>query len=91
MKNTINLIVDSNESGQRIDLLIANRESQLSRSRIKNLILGKKLKINEIVIDNPAKKTAHGDKIKLEIPEPKKASLTPVSYTHLTLPTICSV
>ena len=80
MKNTINLIVDSNESGQRIDLFIANRESQLSRSRIKNLILGKKLKINEIVIDNPAKKTAHGDKIKLEIPEPKKASLKPYNY-----------
>jgi len=80
MKNTINLIVDNNESGQRIDLFIANRESQLSRSRIKNLILGKKLKINEIVIDNPAKKTAHGDKIKLEIPEPKKASLKPYNY-----------
>ena len=80
MKNTINLIVDSNESGQRIDLFIANRESLLSRSRIKNLILGKKLKINEIVIDNPAKKTAHGDKIKLEIPEPKKASLKPYNY-----------
>ena len=80
MKNTINLIVDSNESGQRIDLFIANRESQLSRSRIKNLILGKKLKINEIVIDNPSKKTAHGDKIKLEIPEPKKASLKPYNY-----------
>ncbi len=80
MKNTINLIVDNNESGQRIDLFIANRESQLSRSRIKNLILGKKLKINEIVIDNPAKKTAQGDKIKLEIPEPKKASLKPYNY-----------
>ncbi len=80
MKNTINLIVDNNESGQRIDLFIANRESQLSRSRIKNLILGKKLKINEIVIDNPSKKTAHGDKIKLEIPEPKKASLKPYNY-----------
>ena len=80
MKNTINLIVDSNESGQRIDLFIANRESQLSRSRIKNLILGKKLKINEIVINNPAKKTTHGDKIKLEIPEPKKASLKPYNY-----------
>ncbi len=80
MKNTINLIVDNNESGQRIDLFIANRESQLSRSRIKNLILGKKLKINEIVINNPAKKTTHGDKIKLEIPEPKKASLKPYNY-----------
>jgi len=80
MKNTINLIVTNNENNQRVDQFITNKEEDLSRTRIKNLILKNKLKINEISISNPSKKIFTGDKIKLEIPKPKKASLKPYNY-----------
>ena len=47
MKNTINLIVKDNENDQRVDQFISKKEKDLSRTRIKNLILNKKLKINK--------------------------------------------
>tara|TARA_Y100000816_G_scaffold119794_1_gene84074 strand:- start:41 stop:175 length:135 start_codon:yes stop_codon:yes gene_type:complete len=43
MKNIINLIVTEKEKNQRIDQFITSKESQLSRTRVKNLILKKKL------------------------------------------------
>ena len=56
MKNTINLIVKENEKGKRVDQFISIKESSLSRTRIKNLILEKKLKINKIIVTDPSKK-----------------------------------
>ena len=50
------------------------------RTRIKNLILSKKLKINNKVISDPAKKVLKDDIIELIIPEPKKASLKPFKF-----------
>ncbi len=80
MKNTINLIVKDEEKGQRVDQFISNKEKDLSRSRIKNLILNKKLKINSKTITNPSKKIYANDFINLEIPEPKKTSLKPYKF-----------
>jgi 23S rRNA pseudouridine1911/1915/1917 synthase len=80
MRNIINLIVVDNESGQRLDRFISNKEKKLSRTRIKNLILKKKLRINEKIIEDPSKKIISGDNILLEIPEPKKTSLKPYDY-----------
>ena len=80
MKKIINLIVKSENVGLRIDVFINKKESLLSRTRIKNLILKKKLKFNNQIIINPSKKVRLGDKIMLEIPEPKKASLKPYDF-----------
>ncbi len=80
MKNTINLIVKDNENDQRVDQFISNKEKDLSRTRIKNLILNKKLKINKNTISDPSKKVSTNDYINLEIPEPKKASLKPFKF-----------
>jgi len=80
MKNTINLIVKDNENSQRVDQFISNKEKDLSRTRIKNLILNKKLKINKKTISDPSKKVNTDDYINLEIPEPKKASLKPFNF-----------
>jgi 23S rRNA-/tRNA-specific pseudouridylate synthase len=55
MKNIINLIVKDYENGQRVDRFISNKEKDLSRTRIKNLILNKKLKINKKTITDPSK------------------------------------
>ena len=80
MKNIINLIVEDEEHGQRIDIFLTKKEKDLSRTRIKNLIVNKNLKINNIIIVNPAKKIASGDNINLNIPRAKKASLKPYDY-----------
>jgi len=80
MKNIINLIVATKEQGQRIDQYISNNEKNLSRTRIKNLILKKKLKVNELIVADPSKKIKYGDIINLEIPEPNKASLKPYNF-----------
>ena len=80
MKKIINLIVNDNDINQRVDVFINKCENSLSRTRIKNLILKKKLKINDIVSESPSKKVVVGDKIELDIPEPEKASLKPYDY-----------
>ena len=80
MKNIISLIVDNRDSGQRIDSFINKKHEKLSRTRIKNLILKKRLKLNNKILENPSKKISAGDKINLEIPEPLKTSLKPYDY-----------
>ena len=80
MKNIINLIVKHEEKGQRIDSFITIKENSLSRTRVKNLILNKKLKLNNLILESPSKKISTGDKIALEIPEPKKTSLKPYNF-----------
>ena len=80
MKNIINLIVKDDENTQRVDQYISYKEKDLSRTRIKNLILNKKLRINKKTITDPSKKIYTDDYIVLEIPEPKKASLKPFNF-----------
>ena len=80
MKNIINLIVADQEKGQRIDSFIAIKENSLSRTRVKDLILKKKLKLNNLILENPSKKISAGDKIVLKIPKPKKTSLKPYKF-----------
>ena len=55
MKNIIKLIVKENEIDQRVDVFINKQENSLSRTRIKNLILKEKLKINNLIITTPSK------------------------------------
>ena len=80
MEKKINLKVKENDKNFRLDVFISNNSKEISRTRIKNLILDKKLKINNKIILDPAKKLNPGDKINLIIPEPKKSSLKPYKY-----------
>ena len=80
MNKTINLLVKSKEDNQRADVFINKKESLLSRTRIKNLILKKKLKLNDKILTNPSKKVSVGDRLNLEISEPKKTSLKPYNF-----------
>ena len=80
MKNIINLIVADNEANQRVDQFLTKKEKSISRTRIKNLIINKNLKINNIIVKSPAKKISPRDSINLKIPKPKKASLKPYNY-----------
>ena len=55
MKNFIKLIVEKNSDKKRIDAFIFEKCSELSRTRIKNLILDKRLKINGKINELPSK------------------------------------
>ena len=80
MKNIIKLIVGESEKDIRIDLFLSGKKKELSRTRVKNLILKEKLKINNSIVKDPAKKVSIGDAIVFEIPNPKKVSLKPYDY-----------
>ena len=80
MKKKINLIVKYNDENLRVDVFINKKENEISRTRIKNLILDKKLKLNNKIIIDPSKKLVRGDVIEFTIPEPKKASLKPFNF-----------
>ena len=47
MKNIINLVVEEELHGKRIDVVIAKKNEALSRTRIKNLIIKGNLSIND--------------------------------------------
>ena len=80
MKNIINFIVKDDDNNKRVDMILANHDKSLSRTRIKNLILDSKLKINERIVQDPSIKTKLNDNIELEIIEPKKQSLKPYEF-----------
>ena len=80
MKKTISIIVKENENNLRVDVLINKREKSISRTRIKNLILKEKLKLNKRILINPSKKVSTGDELFIEIPTPEKSSLKPFKF-----------
>ena len=80
MNRIISLLVKTEESNLRVDAFINNKEKSLSRTRIKNLILKKNLKLNNQILISPSKKVSTGDQLSLEIPEPKLASLKPYKF-----------
>ncbi len=80
MKKKISLIAQNEDKDLRVDIFIKKIENQISRTRIKNLILDNSLKFNNKIIKDPSKKVSVGDIIELIIPEPKKDSLKPYKY-----------
>ena len=80
MEKNISFIVEENENNLRVDVLINKREKLISRTRIKNLILKEKLKLNDEVIKSPSKKVLTGDKLSLQIPYPEEATLKPYNF-----------
>ena len=80
MKKIINLLVGTQDDILRVDQFIKKYEKDLSRSKIKNLILKKNLSINNKLNDDPSKKIKIHDKISLIIPEPEEVNLKPFEY-----------
>ena len=80
MEKSINLLVGLDEGGKRVDVFINKKEPSLSRTRIKNLIINKQLKLNSKILINPSKKISSGNKLILKIPEPKIASIVPYKF-----------
>ena len=80
MEKKINLIVKDDDKNLRVDVFINKNEIQISRTRIKNLILNRKLKFNNKILQDPSKRISIGDILELTIPEPKKTSLKAFDY-----------
>ena len=80
MNRIISLLVKTEENNQRVDTFIKNKEQSLSRTRIKNLILKKNLKLNNQILISPSKKVSTGDQLSLKILEPKLASIKPYNF-----------
>ncbi len=80
MEKKISLIVNEKGQNDRVDLFINKNNKDISRTRIKNLILKKNLKINDQIVTDPSKKLSINDRIFILIPEPKKISLKPYKY-----------
>tara|TARA_B100000989_G_scaffold282336_1_gene247307 strand:- start:95 stop:1075 length:981 start_codon:yes stop_codon:yes gene_type:complete len=80
MEKKINLIVKDIDKNLRVDVFIHKKENELSRTRIKNLILNKKLRLNHKILEDPSKKIFTNDILELTVPEPKKTSLKPYKY-----------
>ncbi len=80
MEKSINFIVEEEEKNLRVDVLINKRDEIISRTRVKNLILKEKLKLNNEIIKSPSKKVSIGDVVNLVIPEPEIASLKPYDF-----------
>ena len=80
MKNNINIIIADNATKERVDQFLSKKFQNLSRNRIKNLIINKNLKINNITIFDPSKKIIIGDNLILKIPTPKKSLLKPYNF-----------
>jgi len=80
MNNKIKYIVESKEENQRIDIFLNKRNTELSRTRIKNLILNGNVKYNNDILTDPSKKINAEDQILISIPEPKKLSLKPYKF-----------
>ena len=80
MKKISNFLVSEVDKNKRIDIFLHEQNKELSRTRIKNLILKEKLKLNNEIINNPSKKISVGDKIVLQIQEQKEPSLKPYAF-----------
>tara|TARA_B100001057_G_scaffold408205_1_gene422370 strand:- start:1100 stop:2080 length:981 start_codon:yes stop_codon:yes gene_type:complete len=80
MEKKINLIVEDKDKNLRVDVFINKKDNELSRTRIKNLILNKKLRLNNKILRNPSKKVCKDDILELIIPKPKKATLKPYKF-----------
>ena len=80
MEKKINLIVKDKDKNLRVDVFINKKEIDTSRTRIKNLILSKRLRLNNKILEDPSKKVCVNDVLELTIPEPKKASLKPYKF-----------
>jgi 23S rRNA pseudouridine1911/1915/1917 synthase len=71
-KDIFNTIVPENCHGHRIDKFLQSQISELSRTRLQDLIYEGQVKLNNITVINASKKIKSEDKIKVNFPPPKE-------------------
>jgi len=76
-KNILNILVPLSFNDYRIDKFLQSKITELSRTRLQSLIYGGEVKLNNAIIDSPAKKIKEKDEIKINFPSPKKTLIKP--------------
>ena len=76
-KNIFNVIVPLNYYGYRIDKFLQSQINELSRTRLQALIHDGQVTLNNIIINNTAKKIKGKDQIKINFPPPKETLIKP--------------
>jgi 23S rRNA pseudouridine1911/1915/1917 synthase len=69
----LEVIVDGSEGSPRLDRVLAAHLAELSRSRLKALILAGQVALNGAAVRDPAYHVTSGDTIAIEVPEPVAA------------------
>ena len=69
----LEVIVEGSEGSSRLDRVLAARLSELSRSRLKALILEGKVAVKNASVRDPAYHVGQGDTITIDVPEPVAA------------------
>ena len=76
-KNIFNTIVPSSFNDYRIDKFLHSEITELSRTRLQTLIHDGHVKLNNIIINDPAKKIKSKNEIKINFPSAKKTLIKP--------------
>ena len=71
------LEVSKEHRGIRIDIFLQSQIKNLSRTRIKKIIIEGCVKINDRIIEEPAKKIKEKDRIKIKFPIAKESKILP--------------
>ncbi len=69
----LEVTVDGDEGSPRLDRVLATRVAELSRSRLKALILAGSVTVKNAAVRDPAFHVARGDTITIDVPEPTAA------------------
>ena len=77
MKNTIKFSVDVKDSGKRLDIFLAEKINEFTRSFLKKSIKEKKVKLNNLTLSNPSTKVKYKDQIIINIIEKNHQNITP--------------
>ena len=77
MNNTIKLLVENSDKGQRLDIFLSKKIAHLTRSNIKKIILEKKVKVNGEIFSSPSKKIKAKDKINIKLIITRSQKLIP--------------
>ncbi|MDC0943229.1 RluA family pseudouridine synthase [Pelagibacteraceae bacterium] len=77
MNNTIKFSVDIKNKGKRLDVFLAEKINNFTRSYLKKSIENKKVAINQFICLLPSTKIKYKDKITIDIVEEKIQDLTP--------------
>jgi 23S rRNA pseudouridine1911/1915/1917 synthase len=74
------------QAGVRLDRFLATAQADLSRSRMHALIVGGRVRVNDRPADAPALRLRAGDRVVLDLPEPRTVALAaedlPLNVVH---------
>ncbi len=77
MNNTIKFSVDKKNNGKRLDVFLAEKTKEYTRSYLKKLIEGEQVRLNEVVLSSPSAKVRFKDQVIVDIFERATQDIIP--------------